>query len=84
MENELYAVHVEGPDDLYAAPSEADAIAVALHINNALADQAVKPNAKAVPWTNGAEAHAENLKQHWNDLMPPNANFTGAEGVRCK
>nr|WP_290896161.1 hypothetical protein [Azonexus sp.] len=72
----LYAVHVEGPDDLFAAPSQADAIAVAMHINNALAGMATKPNAKAVPWPHDADAHTENLRQHWSDLVPPNVQYT--------
>lgn len=67
---ELWAVHVEGPDDLFAVASRKDAEAQAEEINvwreafaKRLGDVQPDPNwhAVVVPWAGTAEDHARAL-----------------------
>lgn len=67
---DLWAVHVQGPDDILPAEDRADADKLAAGINAAVAEwqkQATAPefdvvcHAVVVPWDGTAEAHARSL-----------------------
>ncbi|MBN3848687.1 hypothetical protein G3N58_17920 [Paraburkholderia sp. Ac-20342] len=76
----LYAVHVQGPDDIIAAPSKREAEVLADKLNVYFAEMTQKsgpaaPTIEAVvikyPFT--AESHAEALADDWAD----HAKFIG-------
>lgn len=60
---ELWCLHIEGPDDVMAAPSkeEADSVAEASnrYFTEHFADSGLR--AKVVPWPHSARSHAEDL-----------------------
>jgi hypothetical protein len=69
-EPELWAVHVEGPDDVIAAADRAEANTKAAEINQAWEEFRQRPDASendprwravVVPWTYGAAEHAEEI-----------------------
>lgn len=75
----LWALHVEGPDDLYAAPSQEAAEKRAVEFNawwtarraagETRSEFAPTVNAVAVPWPYTPEAHAEDLpdwEEEWS------------------
>jgi hypothetical protein len=63
---ELWAVHVEGPDDIVAAKSKEDAEREADNLNNLhLTEGLIPANAKAIVWPYSAEAHAKNIEENW-------------------
>ncbi len=67
----LWAVHVEGPDDIHAATDRASADQLAAGYNAAYEQFAKRPDANAehdahwnavvIPWPYSAEAHADSL-----------------------
>lgn len=70
MSNLLWAVHVEGPDDVIAAADRAEADAKAVEINAAWETFSQRPDASdndprwhatVVPWEWSAEDHAEEV-----------------------
>lgn len=69
MSTELWALHIEGPDDILAAPSKEAAEERARQLNEIWAKaEAAQPsenwpvmNAVVVPWTGSAENHARDL-----------------------
>lgn len=66
MSTQLYAVHIEGPDDIHAAPSKEQADTWAAQINELVKRQTeANPSehwprtvAKVIPWTGTPEEHA--------------------------
>lgn len=76
----LYAVHVQGPDDIIAAPSKREAEVLADKLNAFFAEIAQKsgpaaPTIEAVvtEWPGGAMSHAVALAEDWAD----HAKFIG-------
>ncbi|MET4675893.1 MULTISPECIES: hypothetical protein [unclassified Luteibacter] len=74
MSNELWCVHIEGPDDVIAMPSRAAAETVAKKINADFADSKAKHGvtikATAKRYTHGAESHQRNLAENYSDYAP--------------
>lgn len=67
----LWAIHIPGPDEYHAAPSEAAARHMADKHNAAMTEYVAekKPDwginyitASAVPWPSDAESHAEEMR----------------------
>lgn len=58
---ELWALHIEGPDDIFAMPSKEAAEAHAVILNERLPDHC---RAVAKPWPHSAEAHAEDMRSN--------------------
>jgi hypothetical protein len=76
----LYAVHVQGPDDIIAAPSKREAEVLADKLNAFFAEITQKsgpaaPTIEAVviKWPYAPSAHAEELAKDWAD----HAKFIG-------
>jgi hypothetical protein len=70
--NDLWAMHLMGPDDIYAAPSKAEALEVANRINYEFRDREIKPHAVVVPWDGSDESHkaqAEFWKDEWGSVV---------------
>lgn len=70
--NDLWAMHLMGPDDWYAAPSKIDALEVANRVNYGFRDSAIKPYAVVVPWDGSDESHkaqAEFWKDEWGSVV---------------
>lgn len=76
---ELWAIHIPGPDEYYAAPSEAAARHMADKHNAAMTEYVAKKKpdwginyitASAVPWPSDAESHAAAMQNFdyagWN------------------
>lgn len=71
--DDLWAIHIIGPDDIAAAPSFAEATAAAERFNRRVA--ALDSNgdvlagatvyAEADPWPHGVESHAHSVKRDW-------------------
>lgn len=78
-EQQLWCVHILGPDDLYAAPSEAEARrAVAYmesHWNKIEPDAEVNRMVRfeAIPWPHAPESHAKDVGRFYSEigLSPP-------------
>jgi len=70
---QMWAIHVEGPDDLVAAPTKAEADAActllnaAFGRNAALRDMGVK--AVVVPWTLGYEQWRASHEAEFRELL---------------
>lgn len=70
-ENELWAMHVQGPDDVWAAPSKERAEAAAIRLNDFWAEKIASKNdpdfpminAVVIPWSSSPESHAEAVKK---------------------
>lgn len=71
-DTQLWALLIEGPDDLYAMPSRKDAEAHANilrpHFERISAGRDIVLNPKVVPWPHSAEAHAANMREHLKDF----------------
>ncbi|MBN3757162.1 hypothetical protein G3N95_29765 [Paraburkholderia sp. Tr-20389] len=76
----LYAVHIQGPDDIIAAPGEREAQTLAKKLN-AFFMETLKQSTPATPmieavvikWPYAPTAHAEELAKDWAD----HAKFIG-------
>lgn len=73
--SDLWCVHVQGPDDLYAAPSKEAAERAAVEYQHKWDVQGVtdpKVTFAVVKWPHSAEAHAKDLKlwDKWFDVVP--------------
>lgn len=66
MNEELWCLHLQGPDDVHAAPSREAAEHVAAKINRAFAAHDIQPSAVAARWPHSPESHAEDLA-NWSD-----------------
>jgi hypothetical protein len=72
MLDDLWAVHIEGPDDIIPAKNREDAEATARHLNEWY-DKEPKTefsphiNAVVVPWIGSAAHHAEILRREHTD-----------------
>lgn len=68
----LWALLIEGPDDLYAMPSWKDANAHAnilrSHFERISAEKDVTLVPNVVPWPHSADAHAANMREHLKDF----------------
>ena len=69
----LYAVHIQGPDEIIAAPGEREAQALAKKLNDYFAEVSEKsgpaaPTIEAVviEWPFGAKFHANDLAKDWS------------------
>lgn len=68
---QLWAMHVQGPDDVWAAPSKERAVAAAKRLNDFWAEKIATKNdpdfpminAMVVPWNSSPESHAEAVKK---------------------
>lgn len=71
-QKQLWALLIEGPDDLYAMPSRKDAEAhvtiLSPHFERINGNSGVTLNPKVVPWPYSPESHAENMEKHLKDL----------------
>jgi len=78
---DLWCIHLQGPDDLIAAPSKERAEERAAALNVAFdQDRDSVPedrrhfyphlNAAAVPWQNTAERHEIDLEENWDEWWP--------------
>lgn len=66
MDDDLWAMHLMGPDDMYAAPSKAEALEVANRINYEFRDRAAKPYAVVVRWDASSDRHASQVG-YWQE-----------------
>lgn len=66
----LWALHIKGPDDIYAMPSERAAKAHADILNHHFQRTHSSVQADVVPWPYSAEAHAENMRENLKDTTP--------------
>lgn len=64
----LWAVYISGPDDVYAAPTKAEAGRVADEINKTVPQECCV-EATVVVWPYDALSHAREL-QKWGALVP--------------
>ena len=66
---DLFCIHILGPDDLIAAPSELQATDAADEFNRVFGPQAtdkdVMLEAREGTWPYGAESHAHSLAKDW-------------------
>jgi hypothetical protein len=76
----LYAVHVQGPDDIIAAPSKREAEVLAEKLNAFFAEVAQKSGPAApiieavvITWPYGKEGHEAQIYEDWAD----HAKFIG-------
>lgn len=62
----LWALHIKGPDDVYAMPSKEAAEEHARILNGRFAGfvREPRPTATVVPWNRSAAAHAANMSIH--------------------
>lgn len=60
----LWAIQIEGPDDLYAMPRESAAQEQADILNAAFERGGLEVRAKVVPWPHSAEAHAQDMRDN--------------------
>lgn len=65
-DTQLWALLIEGPDDLYAMPSRRDAEVHATILRGHL--EGLGLSVKVVPWPHSAEAHATNMREHLKDF----------------
>lgn len=68
---ELWAIHIQGPDDLYAMPCKEAAESHAAILNDEFKARKIERGENypsitvaVVPWTGSAEAHADSMKEH--------------------
>lgn len=63
----LYAVHIQGPDEIIAAPSERDAKALADKMNAWISERIKEFYCEAVviKWPYAPASHAEELAKDW-------------------
>jgi len=86
----LWAVHVEGPDDVLAAASEAAAIAEAEEINAYFARRAAEDpspydptmSAKVIGWPFSPERHAKSLAEQERERVEIEAQRAAKKGSR--
>lgn len=64
MVNELWCLHVLGPDDVHPAPSKEEAERAAKFLSEYYRDDPMDPpiSFEAIPWMHSPESHAEGLK----------------------
>lgn len=71
-DTQLWALLIEGPDDLYAMPSrknaEVHASILRPHFERMAAGKGITLIPKVIPWPHSAEAHAANMKEHLKDF----------------
>lgn len=72
----LWALHVQGPDDVYAAPSWAEAAEAACYLEHRMTEARLRnePNLQAIsfvvtPWPHSAESHADEVRR-WAEVYP--------------
>lgn len=72
----LWAIHVQGPDDVYAAPSWAEASEAAAYLEHCMTQSRLReePDLPAisfvvVPWPHSAESHASEVRR-WSEVYP--------------
>lgn len=71
---ELWAVHIIGPDDLYAAPSEAEANRAVSHMKHFWETRHPEEAAmgmvgfEAIPWPHSPESHAEGVGKFYAEI----------------
>lgn len=67
--DDLWAVHIIGPDDMIAAPSFEEAEAAAERFNKSalggMRRDGITCEAEAIDWPHGAESHAHSLRADW-------------------
>lgn len=62
-ESQLWALLIDGPDEMHPAPSQEEAEATAAALNRIPALRRAGCTAKAIPWPYIPEAHAAGLKE---------------------
>ncbi|HBS64033.1 MAG TPA: hypothetical protein DEB32_15255, partial [Stenotrophomonas sp.] len=77
----LWAMHLQGPDDVHAAPSKSEALEVANAINREFARSQVKPYAVVIPWAGTAAEHAESSADWEDQWKVGNGQRDAAPGV---
>jgi hypothetical protein len=69
--NELWCLHVIGPDDLYAAPSKEEAERAASELNawaeKIFGGSPIRPRCEAILWPHDSDGHAESAAE-WEEL----------------
>ena len=75
VRGELWCLHLQGPDDVHAAPSKAHAQKAADMVNKAFAGVEVQPNAVAAPWPHSEQAHADSVGTFITDWIIPKAQL---------
>jgi hypothetical protein len=68
---DLWSIHLQGPDEIFAAPSREDAETACAQINAFFADKSIKPNAVVAPWHGTPERHAHLVLHEWPTLWHP-------------
>lgn len=72
----LWAIHIQGPDDLFAMPSKEAAESHAAILNNEFKARKIERGENypsitvaVIPWTGSAESHASNMTEHLKDSI---------------
>ena len=70
----LWAIHIQGPDDLFAMPSKEAAESHAEILNKEFKARKIEGgenyptiNVAVIPWNGSAESHANNMTEHLKD-----------------
>lgn len=67
--DDLWAIHVVGPDDVIAAPSFEEAEDAAKRFNQIVRGEMRRDGiicqAEVIDWPHGAESHAHSLRHNW-------------------
>jgi hypothetical protein len=81
MTDGLWCVHVIGPDDVHAAPSEAEARRAVAHMEKFWKERYPEEagwgfvSFEAIPWPHSPESHARDVRDFYKEmgLTPPEA-----------
>jgi hypothetical protein len=71
-DTQLWALLIEGPDDLYAMPSldhaQEHVIVLRSYCNRISAETGVTLRPKVIPWPHSSQSHAANMREHLKDF----------------
>lgn len=59
---DFWAMHLLGPDDVYAAPSKIEALEIANRINYEFRNSEIKPYAVVVPWNGSGDDYEYGIR----------------------
>ena len=62
--DQLWGIHIEGPDDVYAMPSQSAAQEHCDILNAEFARRCIPLRAVVIKWEHSAEDHAQDMRDH--------------------
>ena len=65
----LWGIHLEGPDDVYAMPSQSAAQEHADILNAEFEQRGIPIRVKVIPWEHSAEDHAQDMRDHLREIQ---------------